>query len=114
MTGRPKASRQFWLERGKTSFKFVKLLASIALEVMMMGLPGYFISSGIAGNLYGLQPSLLNQRLDVPIDGCLAQSWMVALCTLQNFIRRQRPVSFKEGIADCRLLPCIYLSFHCD
>jgi hypothetical protein len=67
MASRSKAARQFRLERRKTSLQFVKPLALVALEVMMMSLAGHFIASGITGNLDGLQPSLGHQRLDISL-----------------------------------------------
>jgi hypothetical protein len=39
---------------------------------------------------------------------------MMALRALQNLIRGQWPVSFKEGIADSRFLPCVDASLHCE
>lgn len=108
----PEATRQFRPERGDTSLQFKELLASIALEMMVMGFAGYFVPGGVAGNIYRLQPSLVHQRLDVAIDRRLAKSRMMALRALQNFVRRQWPVGFEKGVANRCFLPGIYASFH--
>jgi hypothetical protein len=110
--GNAEAARQLWLERRDTSRQLIEFFALIALEVMVMRLPCHFIPGRIARDINGFEPALIDQRLNVAIDSCLAQSRMMALRALQNLIRGQWPVSVKEGVADSRFLPCLDASLH--
>jgi hypothetical protein len=112
VAGCPEAARQLRLERRNTSLKLIQFFALIALKVMVMLFPRYFISGRIAWDFNGFEPAFLNQGLDVAIDRGFAEGWMTMLRSLQHFIWRERPVGFKEGIADRGLLPCLNLSFH--
>lgn len=110
--GLAKATRQFRLERRNTSFEFIQLFTSVALEVVVMLFPSYFISRRMAGNLYRLQPALIHQGLNVSIDRSLAECRVMTLRSLQNLVRREWPIGFDKGVADGRLLPCVDLFFH--
>jgi hypothetical protein len=112
--GNAEAARELWLERRDTSCQLIELSTLIALEVMVMRLSCHFIPGRIARDINGFEPALIDQRLNVSIDSCLAKSRMMALRALQNLIRGQWPVSFKEGIADSRFLPCVDASLHCE
>lgn len=58
--GRTKTAWQLRLERRDAPFKLIQLLTLVALEVMVMFFPGYLISCRITGNLYRLQPTLID------------------------------------------------------
>jgi hypothetical protein len=60
MPGGPEATRQFRPERTNTSFELIQLLAFIALKVMMMFLPGYFVPGRIARDLDRFKPAIVN------------------------------------------------------
>jgi hypothetical protein len=51
-----------------------------------------------------LQPSFLNQRLDVSVHRGNPNTLMVLLCGLKNFFRRQRPVSSCKSLSNGNLL----------
>jgi len=59
--GRAKSTRHLHLERRNAPLEFIQLLALVALEVVVMLLPGYFIARRIARNLDRLQPTLVHQ-----------------------------------------------------
>jgi hypothetical protein len=107
--GRSKATRQLWLERWDTPLKFIQSLALVALEVMVMFFPGHLISRRIAGNLYRLQPALIDQRLNVSINGRDSEGWVMKLRALQSLFRRERSVSFYECFPNGRFLPRLSL-----
>jgi hypothetical protein len=111
MAGCTEAARELRLE-WDAPVKFIQLSALIALEMMVMIFSSNFISRRITGNLYRLQPALIHERLNVSINRSLAESRVITLRPLQNFVWREWPVGFDEGIADGCLLPCIDLSFH--
>jgi hypothetical protein len=50
MAGHAKAPWELWFELRNTSFEFIQLPAPIALEMMMVFFPGYFISRGVTGD----------------------------------------------------------------
>ena len=59
--GRAKTARHLYLERRNAPLKFIQLLALVALEVVMMLFPGYFIARRVTGNVDRLQqPSFTN------------------------------------------------------
>lgn len=105
MTGCPEASGQSWLDSGNAPVQVVQLAAIVALEVMVMRFAGDLVSRGIARHFDGLQPSFLNQRLDVPVNGGNAEGGVKPLRGFQRLFRGQRPASLAEGGANGRLLP---------
>lgn len=70
----------------------------------MMLFAGHFVARGIARYFDRLQPSFLNQRLDVSVDRGNPNAWMVLLCRSENFFRRQRPVGSCESLSNGSLL----------
>ena len=109
MPGRTKAARQLRLERRDAPFKLIQFLALVALEVMVMFFPGYLISRRISGNIHRLQPALIDQRLDVSINGRDSKGWVMKLRALPGLFRGERPVSFCECFPNGRFLPCLSL-----
>jgi hypothetical protein len=107
--GRTKAARQLRLERWDAPFKLIQFLALVALEVMVMCFPGYLVACRIAWNFYRLQPALIDQRLDVSINGRYSKGWVMKLRALPGLFRGERPVSFGECFPNGRFLPCLSL-----
>ena len=70
----------------------------------MMFFAGHFIARGIARYFDRLQPSLLNQRLDISVHRGNPNTRMVLLCRLESFFRRQRPVGSCKSLSNGSLL----------
>jgi hypothetical protein len=75
------------------------------LEVMMMLFAGHFVARGIARYFDRLQPSFLDQRLDVSVDRGNPNAWVELLCRSENFFRGQRPIGFCKSLSNGGLLP---------
>lgn len=71
---------------------------------MMMLLAGNFVARRIARYFDGMQPSFLDQRLDVSVHRGNPNAWVVLLCRLESFFRRQRPIGFYKSLTNGSLL----------
>ena len=111
MPGGAKPLRKFEFCWREATIQVKNFAATIAVEVVMMLLARHFVASFIAGNLHGLEPSLVHQILNVSIDRCDSKASVMASGAFQSFIRGQRPVHLEECLTDRRLLSCIAL-FH--
>lgn len=87
MPGCSKAARQLRLERRDAPLKLIQFFALIALEVMVMFFSGYLISRRIAGNLYRLQPAIIDQGLNISINGRDPEGRVMQLCSLPGLFR---------------------------
>ena len=65
---------------------------------------GHFVACGVARYFDRLQPSFLDQRLDVSVHGGNTNARMVLLCRSENFFRRQRPIGFCKSLSNGSLL----------
>ena len=95
---------QFWFALCSASFEVVQFATFVALEVMMMLFACHFVARGVAGDFDRLQPSFLNQRLDVSVHRGNPNAWVVLLCQPENFFRRQRPIGFCKSLSNRSLL----------
>jgi len=73
----------------------------------MVLFPGEFIASGLARQLNRDQPSIVNQRFEVPVNRCDADIGYRPLCVGEDLFRRERPVGLDKGGPDSVLLACI-------
>jgi predicted AlkP superfamily pyrophosphatase or phosphodiesterase len=78
--------------------------------MMMMRLAMDFISGHLPGQLDNGEPAFIDQRANVPVDGCNTQPPDLASCQFQNFARSERPIGPLECPADRSALPGI--TFH--
>jgi len=51
------------------AFEFVDGAADVALEVVVVGLAGYFVAGGVAGDVDRGEPVVVDQAADVAVDG---------------------------------------------
>jgi len=72
--------------------------------MVMMFFAGQFVARRVARYFDRLQPSFLNQRLDVSVYRGNPNAWVVLLCRPQNFFRRQRPIGFCKSLSNGSLL----------
>ncbi len=101
----PKASGQFGPRCSDTSVQVVELSAIIALEVMMMRFAGNFVSRRIARYFDRLQPSFLDQSLNISVYGRNPECGQTLLRSFERFFRRQRPARLSESLPNRYLLP---------
>lgn len=111
MPGDAKPLRKFEFCWRKATIQVKNFAAPIAVEVVVMLLARHFVASCIAGNLHGLQPSLVHEILNVPVDRCNSKASVMTSGAFQSFIRGQRPVHLDECLTNRRLLSCVAL-FH--
>jgi len=72
--------------------------------MVMMFFAGQFVARRVARYFDRLQPSFLNQRLDVSVHRGNPNTRMVLLCRSENFFRRQRPVCSCKSLSNGSLL----------
>jgi len=65
---------------------------------------GHFVARSVARYFDRLQPSFLNQRLDVSVHRGNPNTRMVLLCRSESFFRRQRPIGFCKSLSNGSLL----------
>ena len=63
----------------------------------MVLFPGEFIASGLARQLNRDQPSIVNQRFEVPVNRCDADIGYRPLCVGEDLFRRERSVGLDKG-----------------
>src|SRR6516165_8846866 len=74
--------------------------ASVAMEMVVMILPGAFVHGAGAGELDGGKPSVFQQGFNVAINRGDAQARYFGFCRLQNLVRGKRPVRPFERFAN--------------
>jgi len=72
--------------------------------MVMMLFAGQFVARRVARYFDRLQPSFLNQRLDVSVHRGNPNTRMALLCRSENFFRRQRPIGFCKSLSNGNLL----------
>ncbi len=70
----------------------------------MMLFASHFVACGVARDFDRLQPSFLDQRLDVSIHGGNPYTRVVLLCRSESFFRRQRAIGFCKSLSNGSLL----------
>jgi hypothetical protein len=80
VSGCAKPPGQFWFALCSASFEVIQFATFVALEVMVVLFAGYFVARRVARDFDGLQPSFLNQRLDVSVHRGNPDTRMVLLC----------------------------------
>ena len=62
-------------------------LAGIALKVVMVRMAHQLIPWVLSRQFHAAEFAIQDQSLDIPVDGCDAQSRHLALCGITNFLR---------------------------
>ena len=70
----------------------------------MMFFTRHFVARRVARYFDRLQPSFLDQRLDVSVDRGNPNARVVLLCRSENLIRGQRPTGFCKSLSNGSLL----------
>jgi hypothetical protein len=104
VTGCAKPPGQFWFALCSASFEVIQFATFVALEVMVVLFAGEFVARCIAKDFDRLQPSFLDQGLDVSVDRGNPNARVVLLCRPENFFRRQRPIGFCKSLSNGSLL----------
>ena len=86
MTRGDEAVRQVEIGLGTAPFQFVDLAAPVTLEVMMMFLARHFVTWRGAGDLNHANPTVFEQRIDVPVDGGDSESPVALSGTAMDFL----------------------------
>jgi hypothetical protein len=86
MSGGTEPAGDLWFEGRNATLKLIQLSAPVALEMMMMFFARHFVSSGITRDFDRLQPSLVDQRLNIAIHGSDTKGRVMALRPFQNFV----------------------------
>ena len=71
-----------------------------AMEVVMMAFAGDFVAGGLAGDLYGGEPAVGHEGVDVAINGGHADAADKGLGGGEGLIRRQGARGLLEGSAN--------------
>jgi hypothetical protein len=104
VTGCAKPAGQFWFALCSASFEVIQFATFVALEVMVVLFAGQFVARCVARHFDRLQPSFLDQSLDVSVYRGNPNAWLVVLCRSENFFRRQRPIGFCKSLSNGSLL----------
>jgi hypothetical protein len=86
--GRLEPTGELRLRLSDAALEVVDLATTVALEVVVMAFAGELIPGRLAGNLDRVKPSVLYQRLDVPIDGGDTNCRMVRMRRLKGLLSR--------------------------
>jgi len=65
---------------------------------------GHFVACGVARYFDRLQPSFLDQRLDISVHRGNPNARVVLLRRSESFFRRQRPIRFCKSLSNGSLL----------
>ena len=95
---------QFWPALCSASFEVIQFATFVALKMVMMFFAGQFVTRRVARYFDRLQPSFLDQRLDVSVDRGNPKARVVLLRRSENFFRRQRPVCSRKSLSNGSLL----------
>jgi len=74
--------------------------ADVALEVVVVGFAGDLVAGGVAGDLDGCEPLVLDQAADVAVDGGDAEGVNLSLGEGEGFVGREGTIRLEEGGAD--------------
>lgn len=107
MAGYTEATRQLRMHAEIASLELEDLATSITTEMMVMRLACNLISQGFAGHRDGCEPVAFQQRANVPVYGRDAQPFHLSLRRRQHLFRRERTISPKKSLSNCRFLTCI-------
>jgi len=80
VSGCAKTPGQLWPALRSASFEVIQFVTFVALEVMMMLFAGHLVARRVARYFDRLQPSFLDQRLDVSVHRGNPNARMVLLC----------------------------------
>ena len=78
--GGAKPLGQFWFALCSASFEVIQSATFVALEVMVVLFAGQFVARYVARDFDRLQPSFLDQRLDVSVDRGNPNARVALLC----------------------------------
>lgn len=104
MTRGDEAVRQVEIGLGTAPFQFVDLAAPVTLEVMMMFLARHFVTWRGAGDLNHANPTVFEQRIDVPVDGGDSESPVALSGTAMDFLGGEGAIRIRKCLANGFLL----------
>lgn len=104
MAGHLKSTRRLRHNRPRAAAQLKHPAALAAVEVMVVRLTRQLVTCRLAGQRDWIEPSLGQQRFDIPVHGGDAQRFIVALRGAQRLLGRKRAICLNEGIADGLLL----------
>ncbi len=78
--------------RDRTSVEFEDSAAIPAQEMVMVSLPCDLIPRRLSWHLYGLEPTLFDQAMNIPIDSCDTHTLCIFVCMRQNLFGRERSI----------------------
>jgi hypothetical protein len=95
-----KAAGEFGAGLHLAAFELVDGAAGVALEVVVVGLAGYFVAGGVAGDVDWGEPLVIDQAADVAVDGGDAEGVYLFLSQGEGFVGREGAIRLEEGGAD--------------
>ena len=91
--------------RQRAACKVIDFPAAFALEMMMMAFACHLIASRFSRDFNGGEPFLFHQRVDIAVDGGLANAFYQLACGVERFFWRKRARRCGECFADGFFLP---------
>ena len=82
------------------ALKLVDGAADVALEVVVVGFAGYFVAGGVAGDIDGGEPLVVDQTADVAVDSGDAEGIYLFLGEGEGFVGGEGAIRLEEGGAD--------------
>jgi hypothetical protein len=86
--GRFEPTGELRLRPSDAALEVVELATTVALEMVVVAFAGELIPGRLAGNLNGVKPSVLDQRLNVSVDGGDTDCRMVPMRRLKGLLGR--------------------------
>lgn len=100
MPGVLESARELGFGLHLATFQLVDGAAGVALEVVVVGLAGYLVAGGVAGDVDWLEPVVVDQAADVAVDGGDAEGIDLFLGESEGLVGREWAIGFEEGGAD--------------
>lgn len=75
-------------------------LALLALEMVVMVMHRRLVARAVAGQLHQHDGRVVQQQLEIAVDGGHAQTFNLQAGYFQHFLRRERPSGGLDGVAD--------------
>lgn len=110
MRAKPESSGDEPFKIGWARVYFEQPPTGIAMEVVMMALAGDLVSGRLARQFYRREPTLLRQRLQVPVHGRQAHASDFFLTKFEHLRRAQRAVMLEEDVTNGAALARVALS----
>jgi hypothetical protein len=94
------ASGKLGLGLHLAAFELMDGAAGVALEVVVVSFAGDLVAGGVAGDLDGCEPLVLDQAADVAVDGGDAEGVDLFLGEDEGFVGREGTIRLDEGCAN--------------